>query len=147
MSNKTSDKNVAKEEITNNKNKYAYIKKVAERIVNEYRERYKDEKFYPEPSEQTDMAYKILSLLAEREQDKVRIKKLEKEKKQLIEKREINYDLYKAIIAIMLRENRKCIEIDFRDVLAADDYELTFYDNPFKTTKEIKLIRRTSNDK
>lgn len=75
------------------------------------------------------------------------IEKLEKEKKQLIEKRETNYDLYKAIIAIMLRENRKCIEIDFRDVLAADDYELAFYNNPFKTTKEIKLVRRTSNDK
>lgn len=75
------------------------------------------------------------------------IEKLEKEKKQLIEKRETNYDLYKAIIAIMLRENRRCIEIDFRDVLAADDYELAFYNNPFKTTKEIKLVRRTSNDK
>lgn len=75
------------------------------------------------------------------------IEKLEKEKKQLIEKRKINYDLYKAIIAIMLRENRKCIEIDFRDVLAADDYELAFCNNPLKTTKEIKLIRRTSNDK
>ena len=74
------------------------------------------------------------------------IEKLEKEKKQLIEKRETNYDLYKAIIAIMLRENRKYIEIDFRDVLAADDYELAFFNNPFKTTKEIKLIRRTSND-
>ena len=71
------------------------------------------------------------------------IKKLEKEKKQLIEKREINYDLYKAIIAIMLQENRKCIEIDFRDVLAADDYELAFCNNPLKTTKEIKLIRRS----
>lgn len=70
------------------------------------------------------------------------IEKLEKEKKQLIEKRETNYDLYKAIIAIMLRENRKYIEIDFRDVLAADDYELAFFNNPFKTTKEIKLIRR-----
>ena len=71
------------------------------------------------------------------------IEKLEKEKKQLIEKRKTSYDLYKAIIAIMLRENRKYIEIDFRDVLAADDYELAFYDNPFKTTKEIKLIRRS----
>ena len=79
MSNKTSDKNVANEEITNSKNKYAYIKKVAERIVNEYREKYKRERFYPEPSEQTDMAYKILSLLAEREQDKKRIKELEEE--------------------------------------------------------------------
>ena len=59
------------------------------------------------------------------------IEKLEKEKKQLIEKRETNYDLYKAIIAIMLRENRKYIEIDFRDVLAADDYELAFFNNPF----------------
>lgn len=74
------------------------------------------------------------------------IEKLEKEKKQLIEKRETNYDLYKAIIAIMLQENRKYIAIDFRDVLAADDYKLAFYDNPLKTTKEIKLIRRTSND-
>lgn len=75
------------------------------------------------------------------------IEKLEKEKKQLIEKRETNYNLYKAIIAIMLQENRKCIEIDFRDVLAADDYELACFNNPFKTTKEIKLIRRTSNDR
>lgn len=79
MSNKTSDKNVANEEITNSKNKYAYIKKVAKRIVNEYREKYKRERFYPEPSEQTDMAYKILSLLAERDQDKKRIKELEEE--------------------------------------------------------------------
>ena len=79
MSNKTSDKNVANEEITNNKNKYTYIKEVAERIVNEYREKYKDEKFYSEPSEQTCMAYEILHLLAEREQDKARIKDLEEE--------------------------------------------------------------------
>ena len=77
MSNKTSDKNVANEEITNNKNKYTYIKKVAERIVNEYREKYKDEKFYPEPSEQTCMAYEILHLLAEREQKDKRIQELE----------------------------------------------------------------------
>lgn len=74
------------------------------------------------------------------------IERLEKEKKQLIGKRETNHDLYKAIIAIMLRENRKCMGIDFRDVLAADDYELAFCNNPFKTTKEIKLIRRISND-
>lgn len=79
MTNKTSDENVANEEITNNKNKYTYIKEVAERIVNEYREKYKDEKFYPEPSEQTCMAYEILHLLAEREQKDKRIQELEKE--------------------------------------------------------------------
>ena len=77
VSNKTSDENVANEEITNNKNKYTYIKEVAERIVNEYREKYKDEKFYPEPSEQTCMAYEILHLLAEREQKDKRIQELE----------------------------------------------------------------------
>ena len=80
MSNKTSDENVANEEITNNKNKYTYIKEVAERIVNEYREKYKDEKFYPEPSEQTCMAYEILHLLAEREQMLKTINTVEKEK-------------------------------------------------------------------
>ena len=79
MSNKTSDENVANEEITNNKNKYTYIKEVAERIVNEYREKYKDEKFYPEPSEQTCMAYEILHLLAEREQMLKTINTVEKE--------------------------------------------------------------------
>ena len=79
MTNKTSDENVANEEITNNKNKYTYIKEVAERIVNEYREKYKDEKFYPEPSEQTCMAYEILHLLAEREQKDKRIQELEEE--------------------------------------------------------------------
>ena len=80
MTNKTSDENVANEEITNNKNKYTYIKEVAERIVNEYREKYKDEKFYPEPSEQTCMAYEILHLLAEREQMLKTINTVEKEK-------------------------------------------------------------------
>ena len=80
MSNKTSDGNVANEEITNNKNKYTYIKEVAERIANEYREKYKDEKFYPEPSEQTCMAYEILHLLAEREQMLKTINTVEKEK-------------------------------------------------------------------
>ena len=80
MSNKTSDENVANEEITNNKNKYTYTKEVAERIVNEYREKYKDEKFYPEPSEQTCMAYEILHLLAEREQMLKTINTVEKEK-------------------------------------------------------------------
>lgn len=74
---KESDKNVANEEVTHNKNKYIYIKEVAERIRNEYREKYKDEKFPPEPSEQTCMAYEILNLLTEREQDKKRIKELE----------------------------------------------------------------------
>lgn len=85
MSNKTSDENVANEEITNNKNKYTYIKEVAERIVNEYREKYKDEKFYPEPSEQTCMAYEILHLLAEREQMLKAINTVEKEKGEWIE--------------------------------------------------------------
>lgn len=73
----TSDKNVENIETTNNKNKYTYIKEVAEKIVNEYREKYKGEKFCPEPSEQTCMAYEILHLLAEREQDKKRIQELE----------------------------------------------------------------------
>ena len=73
------------------------------------------------------------------------IEKLEKEKKQLIEKRETNYNLYKAIIAIMLQENRKCIEIDLRAILASDDYELAFCNNPFKITKVIKLVRRNHN--
>lgn len=81
--NKESDKNVANEKVTHNKNKYIYIKEVAERIRNEYREKYKDEKFLPEPSEQTCMAYEILNLLAEREQDKKRIKELEEENTQL----------------------------------------------------------------
>ncbi len=74
----TSDKNVENIETTNNKNKYTYIKEVAEKIVNEYREKYKGEKFCPEPSEQTCMAYEILHLLAEREQDKKRIQELDK---------------------------------------------------------------------
>lgn len=39
---KESDKNVANEEVIHNKNKYIYIKEVAERIRNEYREKYKD---------------------------------------------------------------------------------------------------------
>lgn len=77
MSNKTSDENVENIEVTNNKNKYIYIKEVAERIVNEYREKYKGEKFCPEPSEQTCMAYEILHLLAELEQKDKRIKELE----------------------------------------------------------------------
>ena len=89
MSNKTSDENVANEEITNNKNKYTYIKEVAERIVNEYREKYKDEKFYPQPSEQTCMAYEILHLLAEREQKDKRIQELEAKLLDMIQGTEI----------------------------------------------------------
>lgn len=83
----TSDKNVENIETTNNKNKYTYIKEVAEKIVNEYREKYKGEKFCPEPSEQTCMAYEILHLLAEREQDKKRIQELETEN--LIQRKQI----------------------------------------------------------
>lgn len=79
----TSDKNVENIETTNNKNKYTYIKEVAEKIVNEYREKYKGEKFCPEPSEQTCMAYEILHLLSEREQDKKRIQELKEENKKL----------------------------------------------------------------
>lgn len=101
MSNKTSDENVANEEITNNKNKYTYIKEVAERIVNEYREKYKDEKFYPEPSEQTCMAYEILHLLAEREQMLKTINTVEKEKGEWIkayqEEKDSQFDLLKRI--------------------------------------------------
>ena len=75
--NKESDKNVVNEKVPNNKNKYIYIKEVAKKIRNEYREKYKDEKFPPEPSERTCMAYEILNLLAEREEDKKKINKLE----------------------------------------------------------------------
>ena len=117
MSNKTSDKNVANEEITNNKNKYTYIKKVAERIVNEYREKYKDEKFYPEPSEQTCMAYEILHLLAEREQKDKRIKELEAD---LYSANEIIADLTDSIpkqvvidkMEELNKEIKSCDEID-----------------------------------
>lgn len=60
-------------------NKYIYIKEVAQKVVNRYKEKYKGEKFLPEPSEQTCMAYEILNLLSERETDKKRIKELEEE--------------------------------------------------------------------
>ena len=87
-----SDKNVENIETTNNKNKYTYIKEVAEKIVNEYREKYKGEKFCPEPSEQTCMAYEILHLLAEREQDKKRIQELEAENKALeLQNKQLEY--------------------------------------------------------
>lgn len=61
-------------------NKYIYIKEVAQKVVNRYKEKYKGEKFLPEPSEQTCMAYEILNLLSERETDKKRIKELEEER-------------------------------------------------------------------
>ena len=89
MSNKTSDKNVANEEITNNRNKHTYIKEVAERIVNEYREKYKGEEFCPEPSEQTCRAYEILNILAELEQKDKRIQELEEKLLDIIQGTEI----------------------------------------------------------
>lgn len=57
--------------------KYTYIKDIAERIIREYKEKYRGEKCLPEPSEQTCMAYEIINLLQEREQDKKRIQGLE----------------------------------------------------------------------
>lgn len=57
--------------------KYTYIKDIAERIIREYKEKYRGEKCLPEPSEQTCMAYEIINLLQEREQDKKRIQELE----------------------------------------------------------------------
>ena len=75
MSNKTSDKNVANEEIINNK--YTHIEKVAERIVNEFREKNRGIDVGVDFSEKIDMAYKILNLLAEREQKDKQIQELE----------------------------------------------------------------------
>lgn len=113
----TSDKNVENIETTNNKNKYTYIKEVAEKIVNEYREKYKGEKFCPEPSEQTCMAYEILHLLAEREQDKKRIQELEAENKKLKEVR-VEYDYGYELIhfctkndLVRIDKNKYLIEI------------------------------------
>ena len=68
-------------------NKYIYIKEVAQKVVNRYKEKYKGEKFLPEPSEQTCMAYEILNLLSERETDKKRIKELEVLEEDLRDKR------------------------------------------------------------
>lgn len=59
------------------KNKYIYIKDIAEKTIKEYKEKYRGEKYLPEPSEQTCMAYEIINLLTEREQDKKRIQELE----------------------------------------------------------------------
>ena len=109
----TSDKNVENIETTNNKNKYTYIKEVAEKIVNEYREKYKGEKFCPEPSEQTCMAYEILHLLAEREQDKKRIQELEEERKKYIV--QLTDEQYRNLVDTIRREVRQELEQKVKD--------------------------------
>ena len=140
MSNKTSDENVANEEITNNKNKYTYIKEVAERIVNEYREKYKDEKFYPEPSEQTCMAYEILHLLAEREQMLKTINTVEKEKADWIkayqEEKDSQFELLKRIQE--LETKNKYLE-------SLSECQHSYLENSIPTQVVIDKINENSN--
>lgn len=137
----TSDKNVENIETTNNKNKYTYIKEVAEKIVNEYREKYKGEKFCPEPSEQTCMAYEILHLLAEREQDKKRIQELEEENRiYVLEGNRVKLVLY-------IKENyilkQKVIEAlddiyDYLERLNGPDEDIEYIENKRRELLEDK---------
>lgn len=149
MSNKTSDENVANEEITNNKNKYTYIKEVAERIVNEYREKYKDEKFYPEPSEQTCMAYEILHLLAEREQKDKRIQELEAKLLDMIQGTEIinketpEYVKENYIPIQVVKDKIKELDIAILEC-EYDDDDVEEYKNDVEKEKRILLIKKSA---
>lgn len=143
-----SDKNVENIETTNNKNKYTYIKEVAEKIVNEYREKYKGEKFCPEPSEQTCMAYEILHLLAEREQMLKAINTVEKEKSDWIkayqEEKDSQFDLLKRIKE--LEEEVKMLDEAYTGTIKESKKWFDIAHNSIPTQVVIDVLQNNRNE-
>ena len=79
-------------------------------------------------------------LMQELEEQKKTTAKINQERLSLLKNREINYNLYNMLKAVLMQLGEKEIEVDMKKIEEAKNYELYVGDNYFKFSKRIKLI-------
>lgn len=79
-------------------------------------------------------------LIQEIEEQKKLTAKINQEQLSLLKNREINYDLYNMLKAILMQLGEKEIEVDINKIEEAKNYELYVEDSYLKYAKRIKLI-------
>ena len=79
-------------------------------------------------------------LIQELEEQKKTTVKIIKEREVLLKNREINYDLYNMLKAVLMQLSTKEIEVDINKLEEARNYELYVEDSYLKFAKRIKLI-------
>ena len=79
-------------------------------------------------------------LMQELEKQKKTTAKIIKERLSLLKNREINYNLYNMLKAVLMQLPTKEIEVDIDKLEEARNYELYVEDSYLKFAKRIKLI-------
>ena len=79
-------------------------------------------------------------LIQEIEEQKKITAKINQERQILLKNREINYDLYNMLKAVLMQLATKEIEVDIDKLEEARNYELYVEDSYLKYAKRIKLI-------
>ena len=79
-------------------------------------------------------------LMQELEEQKKTTAKINQERLSLLKNREINYDLYNMLKAVLMQLTTKEIEVDINKLEEARNYELYVEDSYLKFAKRIKLI-------
>ena len=79
-------------------------------------------------------------LIQELEEQKKTTAKINQERLSLLKNREINYNLYNMLKAVLMQLPTKEIEVDIDKLEEARNYELYVEDSYLKFAKRIKLI-------
>ena len=79
-------------------------------------------------------------LMQELEEQKKTTTKINQERLSLLKNREINYNLYNMLKAVLMQLPTKEIEVDIDKLEEARNYELYVEDSYLKFAKRIKLI-------
>ena len=79
-------------------------------------------------------------LMQELEEQKKTIAKINQERLSLLKNREINYNLYNMLKAVLMQLPTKEIEVDIDKLEEARNYELYVEDSYLKFAKRVKLI-------
>lgn len=79
-------------------------------------------------------------LMQELEEQKKTTAKINQERLSLLKNREINYNLYNMLKAVLMQLAAKEIEVDIDKLEEARNYELYVEDSYLKFAKRIKLI-------
>lgn len=79
-------------------------------------------------------------LMQELEEQKKTTAKINQERLSLLKNREINYNLYNMLKAILIQLGEKEIEIDIDKIEEAKRYELYVEDSYLKYAKRLKII-------
>ena len=79
-------------------------------------------------------------LMQELEEQKKTTAKINQERLSLLKNREINYNLYNMLKAVLMQLSTKEIEVDIDKLEEARNYELYVEDSYLKFAKRVKLI-------